>query len=269
MKQEYIDNLREVFGKENFEESTCEAIIEKYSAWYEKLLGEGKSDEEIQVILKSPEEVVGVFKEKYLQTTNPTPTTNIEVDETVKVEVETTEQVVDTEDKGELPFGVKARNYPNGKTVYFRKRSFGSAVGVFFVFLLVSFFALPILMTLFSASLTVSFAAMLFFFTPLYYIAFIIQNGDITYLQPEQWGVITDKAGQVLSVPAEIANNVIEKINSITSFSFSLFFETVVVSLFAFAILLIGLYATLQFFKLMVAYFAWFFDKIGNKKIEL
>lgn len=74
MKEEYFNELRELFANSNFDENVYEQILDKYNTWYDKLLDEGKSDEEIQALLKSPSEVVYIFNEKYKATNHNTHT---------------------------------------------------------------------------------------------------------------------------------------------------------------------------------------------------
>lgn len=270
MKDDYFSRLTELFVENGFEEKTYSQITEKYSSWYDKLLLDGKTDEEIIVLLKSPEEVVGVFVEK-LNTPK-----EVVVEEVAVIE-ETTEEEFVTEEE-EQPFVSNQPIDPNlikrtnrkGKTLFYKRRSFGGGLVFFILFLLCSVFAVPVLFSVFAASLTLSFASMVFFFTPVFYFLFINNFDSVAYIeQANRSGIVGNSVERVLSMPIDIANRIIEQLNQVTTFEWSVFLHTVLISVFAFALLLVFLFATFQFFRLNVGYFAYFFNKMSLKRIKI
>lgn len=276
MKQDYFDKLTQLFIDKEFDEKTYTQIIDKYNSWYDKLVEEGKTDEEIQSLLKAPEDVVSVFEEKLNTVQSKTPEENtILPQETIEDLTEALDEVV--ESQNEEPFSKQAvdpnlikRTTSKGKTLFYKRRSFGGGFMFFVLFLLCSVVALPILFGIFAVSLTLSFASMLIFFTPLFYFLFINNFDSVAYIeQANRSGVVGNSVERVLSVPIDIANRIIEQLNQVTTFEFPVFLHTILISVFAFAFLLVFLFATFQFFKLNVSYFAYFFNKISLKRIKI
>ncbi len=283
MKQEYLTNLSQSFDDKGVAVETYSQIVDKYRTWYDKLLADGKSDDEIYTILKSPEEVSTIFAEKFgvTQTVETTQTTQtIETTESfeafdsqqvINETVQTTEQPVYNNVPQYTQPNQNFNNYivktnKRGKEKFFEKRSFLGGLGIFFVFLLVSSLCLPVLFTLFSATLTLSFLFMLLFFTPFYYLVFIWRYDSVSALQhvATESGFTPD----VLTLPIDKINDVIAYLNEITSFDFPVFLQTVLMSIFGFAGLLLSLYLCLTMFRANVAYFSWFFNKMSLKKVR-
>ncbi len=291
MKEEYFEKLNQLFMDKNFDEKTYMQIVEKYTTWYVKLEEDGKTDEEIQQLLKTPEDVVNVFVSKfssvqtdateeavYDKTQNPTLESDslelkdISISDNTLTEDSTkedtlTEEVCTTK---EIDPYLITRTSPKGKTLYYRKRSFVGSLSMFIVFLLVSLVVLPIIFSFFSVGLSLSFTSLLLIFTPVYYLLFINNFDTIGYIQamPES-DIILNNADNVYILPVEYVNSIIEQLNQVVSFDFSVFLQTVLISIFAFATLLICLYITYQSFKLNVNYFSFFFNKISLKKVKM
>ncbi len=293
MKQEYLTNLSQEFDNKGVSAETYSQIVYKYSTWYDRLLSDGKSDAEIQEILKSPSEVASIFAEKFAATENNTETvseTTSDADISVSVNVEeSTESTPTSNEASEHDFTEQKANQnvinqpvsyqspeytPNyivktdrrGRQKFFEKRSFGGKLGIFFLFILASSVCLPVLFTLFSFTLTASFASMLFFFTPFYYLIFIWRFDSVSYLEHIATG--SNITNRVLTLPIDKLNDVIEYLNSITSFQFPVFLQAILISIFGFAALLLCLYLCLNMFRANVAYFAWFFNKISLKRVK-
>ncbi len=272
MKQEYLNNLSQEFENKGVGAETYSQIVDKYRTWYERLLSDGKSDEEIYSILKSPEEVASIFAEKF------TTSLTVEVVESSEPVLETTSQSF-TEEKAvqeEQPSPQPQQQYtPNyivktdnrGRQKFFEKRTFLGGLGIFFLFILVSSACLPILFGLFSVTLTASFTFMLLFFTPFYYLFFIWRFDSVSYLAHVSTG--RQLADNVLTLPVDKINELIEYLNQITSFQFPVFLQAVLISIFAFAGLLLSLYLCLNIFRANVAYFSWFFNKMSLKRVRV
>ncbi len=270
MKETYFEKLTELFLENNFDEKTYLQIVEKYQAWYDKLLMEGKSDEEIQTLLKSPEEVVEVFANKFKQQEVIVESKEEVVEEYIETESTTTPIVEETVSSSNQTIdpSLITKTSPTGKTMFYRKRSFGGALGMFFVFFLVSLVAISFLGTLFSVFLSVSWFSLVLFFAPMMYLGFVFNFDSVAYLQPGET-VVANTADKILIMPYEFFNEVIEQLNSITTFDWSVFFQTILVSLFAFALLLLSLFFTYQIFKLFINYFSFFFNKITLKRVKI
>ncbi len=293
MKEDYFEELNKLFIEKNFNETTLNQIVDKYKVLYNKLENEGKSQDEILVLLKSPEEVVSFFDEKLnVQKVKVENNINLEK-ESIKAEEEFIEEIVQVEEvlekeveeevvknnveevsdkinnESEHDPSIIIKTTKRGKTLLYRRRSFGGGIGIFLVFLLVSCIAIPILFSLFTATLTVSYASLVLFFTPIYYIVFINSFDTIGYIQPmQQLEVTQDGLKRFISLPTNYINEIIDQINSITTFNFTYFIQTILISIFAFALLLIFLYLTFVIFKINVNYFSYFFNKISLKKVK-
>ncbi len=274
--ENYFEKLKQLFIENDFDEKTYSQIIEKYEIWYAKLINDGKTDLEVQSILKSPEEVIEVFVAKFGGQKSDN-FVNTEVNNTepvvvqqnfVKEEYVPTEQYITQTNQQRVDPNLITKTTKSGKTLHYQKRSFGGAVGIFFIFFLVSLIALPLLTVAFSATLTISFFSLIVFFVPLMYLGFINNFEAIAYLQPADAGIIRNTADRVLTFPYEFINHYIELINQMTAFDWDVFLTTLMLSLFAFALLLISLFLTLQIFKGFVNYFSYYFNKIALKRIK-
>ncbi len=274
--EQYFEKLEKLFIENNFDEKTYSQIIEKYQIWYAKLINDGKNDTEVQAILKSPEEVIEVFVAKFhpnvvetaqMQTENLSSTQGLEHQNFVKEEPTVTEEVVQSNSQPVDPYLI-TKTTKSGRTLFYRKRSFGGALGMFLVFFLVSLVTLTILTAAFSATLTLSFLSLVVFFVPLMYLGFITNFDSVALLQPANSGIIHNAADKVLTLPYEFINHYIEIVNGITAFDLSVFLTTLTLSLFAFASLLVSLFLTLQLFKCFINYFSYFFNKITLKRVN-
>lgn len=291
MKEKYFNELTELFSNSNFDKQLYEQIIDKYSSWYDKLLEEGKSDEEIQVLLKSPSEVVELFNQKYKTINHTTPETDsdeivtestTEQDSTVEdstpiddsvIENATTKDTVENTYNPDLDPNVIVRTNSKGKAKYYKKRSFMSGLGVFFLLALVSVFVFPALLSVFSMFLSTSIVSLTLVFMPIQYIMFINRSGVISYVTPEgiqsyltahNVGPVTLPNGFVDSV-----NNFISQLNQHSHFEFGVFLHTIFTGVFAFASFILFLYLTVQSFKLIIKYFSMVIDKIRFRKVDL
>ncbi len=276
MKQEYLNNLSQEFDNKGISVETYSQIVDKYRTWYEKLESDGKSDEEIHNVLKSPAEVATIFAEKFSENT-------VQVEN--KVEVENKDVVQEDlvfEQKAEPVAVINQENQNNnqqtftpnyivktnsrGKQKFFEKRTFGGKVGIFLLFILASSLCLPILFGLFSLTLTFSFAFMLLFFTPFYYLFFIWRYDTVSYIQS---AASNGPLGvDVLTLPIDKINDIISYLNQMTSFDFPVFLQAILLSIFGFAGLLLSLYLCLTMFRVNVAYFSWFFNKVSLKRVK-
>ncbi len=270
MKQEYLNNLHQEFDNKGIGSDTYSQIVDKYSAWYDRLLSDGKTDEEIYGILKSPEVVATIFAEKFRETVSHEPvlenTAPVQNFTEEKVNLENNNQEVGSYTIPEFTPNYIIKTNSRGKQKYFVKRSFLGGLGVFLVFMLASSVALPILFGLFSVTLTASFTTMLLFFTPFYYLCFIWRYDSVSYLEH----ITTGKqiADNVLTLPVDKINDIIEYLNQITSFQFPVFLQAILISIFAFAALLLSLYLCLSMFRVNVAYFSYFFNKMSLKRVK-
>ncbi len=275
MKEEYFEKLTQLFLDNNFDEKTYTQIIEKYRAWYDKLIEEGKSDEEIQVLLKSPKEVVEVFTNKFKQQVQEEVKEEVQTveetyEETIESDIATNSDIPETTSSSQAvdPYLITKTNR-SGKTLYYRKRSFGGSLGMFFLFFLASILVIAVLGTLFTTFLSLSYFSLLVFFVPLMYLGFIFNFESVAYLQPSDSSLLHNTADRVLTLPYEFINNIIAQLNEMTSFDWTVFLQTIFISLFAFALLLLSLYFTLQTFKAFVSYFSYFFNKIALKRVKI
>lgn len=278
MKQDYFYKLTELFKTENFDENTYIKIIQKYEEWYDKLLDEGKSDEEIQTILKSPEDIVTTFVEKF--STQKSYSENI--DSSTDAANITTDAINSKKNESDTPTesdpktiletsseiddkqaNLISRTNKNGKTHLFKKRSFAGSFMYFILFVLVSFICLPILTSLFSAALALSFAALLLFYSPVYYLAFVSSSGAISYFDPHFIG------STFFHDTVNYVNTIIEYMNQFTTFHFDIFLSTILVSIFALALLILFLFILYQMVKLFMGYFTFFFNKITLKRVKV
>ncbi len=274
--EQYFEKLKQLFIENNFDEKTYSQIIEKYELWYAKLINDGKTDAEVQEILKSPEEVTEVFVAKFGgQKADANVTAEVYTSDSVvqqpnfvKEEYVPTEQYNPQTNQQRVDPNLITKTTKSGKTLYYNKRSFGGAFGMFFIFFLVSLIILPLLTIAFSATLTISFFSLLVFFAPVMYLGFINNFEAIAYLQPADAGIIRNTADRVLTLPYEFINHYIELINQMTAFDWNVFLTTLMLSLFAFALLLISLFLTLQIFKGFINYFSYYFNKIALKRIR-
>lgn len=285
MKEEYFNELKELFANSNFDENVYEQILDKYNTWYDKLLGEGKNDEEIQSLLKSPSDVFDIFNEKYKTVIQDADTSVVEepsfVDNTQNINDEniknaTTKDTVgdsNTSDNSNLDPNLIVTTMPNGKTKYFKKRTFMGGLGMFFVLALVSVFVFPVLLSIFSMFLSASVLSLMLLFMPVHYLMYINQYGVISYLTPENlqsFQASHDIAGYTLPAGSlDYLNNLISQLNQLSTFDFGVFLHTIIIALFAFAFLLLSIYLTIQSFKLMVNYFSMLFNTITLKKVKL
>ncbi len=282
MKQDYLNNLSQEFDNKDISTETYSQIVDKYSSWYDRLLSDGKNDKEIHEILKSPKSVADIFAEKF-GVTPVVASVEEEIVSEIVSEISTETIVPDqdfteqksSQDVASQPVNYNAPDYtPNyivktnkrGKQKFYEKRSFLGGLGIFLLFVLVSAVCLPVLFGLFSVTLTLSFAFMLLFFTPFYYLCFIWRFDSVSYLEHVSTGrVITDN---VLVLPIDKINDVLEYLNQITSFQFPVFMQAVLISIFGFAGLLLSLYLCLNMFRANVGYFSWFFNKMSLRRVK-
>ncbi len=278
MKQEYLNNLSQEFDNKGVAVETYSQIVDKYSTWYDKLLSDGKSDDEIYTILKSPEEVAAIFAEKFMVKSSEVAETTVEQ----PVFTETKEQAVQetTQEFNQQPSDYNVapptqsskfdryivKTDRRGRDKFYEKRSFGGKIGIFLLFLLASTVCLPILFGLFSATLTLSFTFMLLFFTPFYYLVFIWRYDSVSYLQAVSSG--NNLASDILTLPIDKINDIIAYLNQITEFQFPVFLQAILMSIFGFAGLLLALFLCLNMFRANVWYFSAFFNKIGLKRVK-
>ncbi len=272
MKQDYLNNLSQEFDNNGVSVETYSQIVDKYRTWYEKLLSDGKNDEEIYEILKSPSEVASIFAEKFNVSAEPVDVvkedvTQDEVVQDVTTLTESKEETVNyTVPETSTPVNYIIKTDKRGREKFFEKRSFGGKVGIFFLFILASSICLPILFGLFAATLTFSFAFMVLFFTPFYYLVFVFKYDSVSYLQAVSSG--NSIGHDILSLPIDKINDVIAYLNQITEFQFPVFLQSILFSIFGFAGLLLALFLCLNMFRANVAYFSWFFNKMSLKRIK-
>ncbi len=299
MKTEYLEKLKNTFIEKGINETDYNEILQKYDTWYDTLLSENKTEDEIYEILKQPEEVVNVFIEQLNlgeKTDEQTSKIVLEkeiVAEQTKVEEQVKpepmeQQVQQTETNNQTSSektntnqgqtttddGLIIRTNAKGKEFHYRKRTFGGIVGMFFTFLLVSMFVLPLLTTLFTSTLASSFVCMTVFFLPVYYIAFTFSNGAIPYINEDALVRIQNEVfstsgnTEVFGISVVDVNNLIAKVNEFTDFSFMAFLQTLLISLFSFALAVLFLFASLQLMRIMLSYFVGFFHSIYYVRVK-
>lgn len=285
MKQQYIDDLNTLFEKENFSKDTYSKITAKYDEWYTKLLSDGKTDEEIQIILKSPMDVVSTFVGKF--TVNKVNSDDTKITENTTDYTDKNEEIppssdvflnnptfesdnaVNTNnstfesDNTVTTNNLISRTTKKGKLLYYKKRSFIGGFIYLILFLISSFFCLPILTSLFSASLALSFAALLVFYLPIYYLSFVFYSGTISYLEPHFFG------SSLFHDTINYLNSIIDYMNHFSTFHYDVFLSTLLLSIFALALLILFLFIMFNLVKLFTNYFSFFFRKITLKRVKV
>ncbi len=308
MKNEYLEKLKNTFSEKGIDENKYSDILKKYDQWYDTLLSENKSDDEIVEILKQPDEVVETFIAQFNveEKTNEQKSTVVLEKEVIQEEViddfkpqpvqTVTEQQTNQAQAVNNPESSKQTNNANhqqnqashdnidtnlivrtntkGKEFYYRKRTFGGVVGMFFTFLIVSMFVLPLLIALFTSTLASSFVCMTVFFLPVYYIIFTFKNGTIAYIDEEALIRIQNEVfntsgnTDIFGFTVSDANYLIAKINEFADFSFLYFLNTLLTSLFAFALAVLFLFASLQLMRIMLSYFIGFFHSMYYVRVK-